>query len=152
MTLTVAQKALEPMEAITLTREWPLQRNAANDGSHHPQRACVEWTPEPDTTIPLRSTWRQAIGKPLSNAAIARYAREGRYGLRLQQIFRRLKHDDGLVHRCACGSNETRYLRFSYLPCKGWYCLRCVAAYRAKRDHEAEADRRFNELVQSEYV
>ena len=48
----------------------------------------VEWTPTAaPVTAPLHigSSWRDARGKPLSNAAILRYAAEGRYGEEMQR-------------------------------------------------------------------
>lgn len=102
----------------------------------------------------IGSAWKDAIGKPLTNARILHYVREGWYGTEAQKLA--TKHDpnlSGIVHRCACGEKKNvRFLKFSYLPKPAFYCPRCLAVHRAERDKEKEANRSWKEIVLKEFV
>lgn len=140
------------LQRVVLTRCTPLGLESIEH---------VTWTPGQVTMDPhahLPSTWRgDHATKPLTNRAIARYAREGRYGKALQ--LRVAKADEhratkvGIVYRCACGASQgVRYLRYGYLPQPGYWCPKCQAVHRATRDKEQELHRQFKERIRNEYV
>lgn len=68
------------MARTTFVQLQPTQPNVLSPGSHSPRVERTEWTPEPTNRVPIRSTWRDAIGAPLTDHRIRAYAAEGRYG------------------------------------------------------------------------
>lgn len=100
-----------------------------------------------DTTARLPSTWRNGIGKTLTNRRIAEYQREGRYGSGLL-----LPPVDDAKPCCQCKSTiNTRQCGFEYLPKSGVYCKKCLAGWRVERDQKAELRKREQELFNQEY-
>ncbi len=93
-----------------------------------------------DPRVRMRSTWRDPIGKPLTDSAILRYMRNGRYGPELQRAAREAeKAVTGSVFRCDCGArDEVRYMTYSYLPRPGYFCPACRARYREGAQREKE--------------
>ena len=115
----------------------------------------VEWTPsinmDPSTHLP--STWKGPIGRPLTNRRINQYAAEGRYGPQAKEKARaKMVTRSGIVLRCECGASENiRYLKWSYLPKRGWYCLLCVSKYQQERDREEQLKNRWKVAAKLEY-
>ena len=58
----------------------PLRPNPSSPGALNPRVQRTEWTPEPASNASIRSTWRDAVGEPLTDARIRYYALQGRYG------------------------------------------------------------------------
>ncbi len=87
----------------------------------------TEWTPQPTSSVPIRSTWRDAIGAPLTNRKILQYERDGRYGPEAQA--KALAEDRELTLRA-----RERRLR------------------KIERDREAAETERLNELLAQKYV
>lgn len=67
------------MKTTTFLASGELQHNPDGNASR-PLSVHVEWTPESESTIPIRSTWRMAIGALLTDHRIEHYQRLGRYG------------------------------------------------------------------------
>src|SRR6266850_1302765 len=136
-----------------------LQPNPSGVGSFTSIVVKTEWTPGPCSTIPIRSTWKDAIGKTLTNRRIAKLMLEGHYGpvAREKQLKRgEFRATKGLIFRCACGSTkDVRYLRYAYLPKPDNYCPICLAQHRNEKDRELELARRVRKTqnaVMKEYV
>ena len=124
----------------------------------------VEWVPErpKDEHSRLPSTWRQPIGKELTDRVIFQRALEGWYGVewknralatqRIKAAKRLLLTPSGRVETCACGETQgVTYRRWSYLPKPGLYCRLCIARYQGERDKEANQRARWRELMKEEY-
>lgn len=116
----------------------------------------VEWAPEPASSIPIKSSWRDPIGHLLTNRRIAQRAREGYYGeaARVRELERSAKrpvHCD-MVFRCPCGSTDVRYYRWSYLPKAGYYCEHCRAAYRGNVERETRLNRELTQRVKQQIM
>ncbi len=113
-----------------------LDRQIGTSGSFVPKVERTEWVPGPCSNAPIRSTWRDAIGKPLTNRSIARYQNEGKLGGTPKQ---RSEPKSFVVFRCACGvKEEVRFLTYKYLPNSGYYCPRCLAQYRRQKELEQQ--------------
>src|SRR5258705_10446368 len=96
-----------PNQNQTIIEPQLLQPNANGIGSFVPVMVKTEWTPGPCSTIPIRSTWKDAIGKTLTNRRIAKLMLEGHYGpvARAKQLKRgESRTTKGLIFRCAWGS------------------------------------------------
>lgn len=94
--------------------------------------------------IPIRSTWPSfARGKPLTNARIAFYEREGRYGVEHKTRALAAQSKTNATGPCECGCKiNVRFCRwFNYLPHAGNYCPRCLDKYR-KIAEDARVERR----------
>lgn len=107
---------------------------------------------DPDVRFP--TGWKMPVGKPLTNARIAFYAREGRYGKAAQDVaLKKVTVRNGIVLRCCqCQSSiNVKYLRWSYLPNPGHFCAKCVAVLKDARDREREQEKKFNEALMKEY-
>ena len=138
------------MKVNILIRKHKLDRQNGQVVIYHEH---VEWTPGGVTMDPhvhLPSTWRDALGKPLTNAAIARYAREGWYGPEVKKDFDRAHN--GIVHRCKCGSDTTRFAAYPYLPGEGYWCKRCIGFYRSQREKEQRLRATLKQRILAEYV
>lgn len=102
-------------------------------------------TKNPSVRFP--STWRDAIGKPLTDSAILAYIREGRYGPDLQR--RQLARDHAtivqgriiLARKCCECDNLGNFMRFNYLPKAGYYCDHCRNVHKSEKE-QAERKRR----------
>lgn len=111
-----------------------------------------------DPRVRFPSTWRPAIGKPLTNHAITKYARLGRYGkeAQLQALATRSKHvqllDKALCCHCGQPHVGNRFLRFFYLPKTGVYCPLCLAKLREERDKDRSQSREWKERMMKEYA
>jgi hypothetical protein len=115
----------------------------------------VSWTPgsvsmRPDCRFP--STWRDPVGKPLTNGRITRLMRDGWYGPDAKQAVEARIARTGIIYRCSCGQIATGFYRFSYLPKQGNYCTLCVKRFRAERDKAKELDRKWKENLEQEFV
>src|SRR5438874_13586522 len=93
------------------------------------------------------STWKDAIGRPLTDAAIRQYAREGFYGpdeQRRQRARDKANVVDGKVmlarpcERCADGKKLGNFMRFAYLPHAGYYCDACRTYYKKEKEKALE--------------
>lgn len=88
----------------------------------------------PDYRIPIKSTWRDPIGKPLTNRAITERMKQGWYGVtaRFAALAKTPKSD--FVHRCeheGCGETlGVKHLSFKYLPKPMFLCPRHRMAQR----------------------
>lgn len=96
------------------------------------------------------SSWRDPIGKPLTDSIIRQYAREGVYGpdeQRKQQAIDHANIVDGVLRlgqQCqGCKDAIGQYMRFSYLPCAGYYCNTCREGYKHAREEERKARLRY---------
>lgn len=96
----------------------------------------------------LPSTWRQAIGKRLTNRRIAEYQREGKYGTELK--LPPLEHGRPCVG-CKTKVN-TRYFDYDYLPTAGVYCKNCRLRHRDARDKEREQRARLREVRAEDWL
>lgn len=113
-----------------------------------------------DPLVHLPSTWKDAKGKLLTNRRIGELAAMGHYGKAAQQRqllkidHRHQKQSEaGVIFRCAC--DETvgiKYLTWAYLPKPGWYCPRCLAAYREDRERPKLLAKQLAERVRKEYI
>jgi hypothetical protein len=97
------------MKPITTIQLGLLRLNADAHGSHCTRSMRVEWTPESECTIPIRSTWRDAIGAPLTDHRITHYMRQGRYGDEAR--LRVLAHDKALADKRNQITDRTREAR-----------------------------------------
>lgn len=88
----------------------------------------------------IRSTWKGPIGKLLTNRKIAEYARAGRYPSLL--VLPPLANP-----KCECGSTETRYMDWKFLPKGGNYCSACRIKYKNARDKQRELDETMEEKM-----
>ena len=99
-----------------------------------------------DPLVHLPSTWKDPIGKPLTDSAIEQYAREGFYGP--DEKAKQLARDHArivagvlmlarLCELCKDGKTLGQFMNFSYLPRAGYYCNSCREAFK----HEKEAKR-----------
>ncbi len=123
-----------------------------------------------DSSLHFRSSWREPIGKPLSNRAIAEYARLGRYGPEAQRRAKASHIDratgriiqccgaqivadsSGKPVRIVCNSVEVKFLRWNYLPKSGYYCKACVARYREESNKEQVLSSKIRAARLVEYV
>lgn len=111
-----------------------------------------------DPPVRFPSTWKSAIGKPLTNARITHWAKQGRYGPTMQQtalakekrVVRLLDKDSCTL--CGRVTKENRYLRYFYLPKSGVYCPVCLATLRQERDKEKEQRTAWRERMLNEYA
>jgi hypothetical protein len=97
--------------------------------------------------VPIRSTWRDPVGKRLTNGIIRRWQRLGWYGEVAATAA-------GIIHHC-CECNSRKHVVFyknRFLPTPGFYCPPCYAIHRAKRDAEVELNQKWREQLLSEYV
>lgn len=142
------------MSASLIRRTLGLETNPDGIGSRDRAIESIEWTPGACSRVPIRSTWRDPIGKKLNNAIIARRARQGFYGKEAQlRATKKIEVSTGIVHRCSCGERVgTLWYKYRYLPKPGFYCPRCLAVHRAAHDKDARARERFNELMARKYV
>lgn len=106
----------------------------------------------PNGPVPIRSTWKDPIGKPLTNRRIAFYQREGRYGREAQERALASCVDvNGFVNRCCepgCNTYiNVRWCTFLYLPKVGYYCPKC----RQKHRNEALKEKELNKRIIAEY-
>lgn len=104
------------------------------------------------------SSWREAIGTPLTNAAIQRHMRNGWYGRERQLIaIGQLEQQTGIVHRCVtCDQIAGKHYKYAYLTKPGFYCPSCIAVIRAQHvkssNLEAELSARFVKARNAEYA
>jgi hypothetical protein len=107
-------------------------------------------TKNPHVRFP--STWRDAIGKPLTDSQIRQYAREGFYGPDEKQ--KQLARDHAkivegvlmLARPCeTCKDNKTlgSFMRFSYLPKAGYYCDTCRADFKTTHEKAIQERRKW---------
>lgn len=68
------------MNKTTFVTVSPARPNPSGIGSQCVRIERTEWTPEPASRVPIRSTWKSAVGKPLTNHRIEYYQRAGVYG------------------------------------------------------------------------
>lgn len=99
------------------------------------------------------STWRDPVGKPLTDSAIAQYAREGAYGPAEQLKQQQRDHAkiiDGILRlgqTCQhCKDAIGQYMRFSYLPCAGYYCNACREDFKHEEQKKREARRKYHRI------
>ncbi len=104
-----------------------------------------------DPHVRLKSTWKDAIGRPLTDRAIVAYARLGYFKGRLT-LRQPTAAASFIVNRCGCGSLDAVWRTYAYLPKPGFYCSRCLAVHRAERDKAAAQAKRWKELLLKEYV
>jgi len=138
---------------VTRTVETRLVKDGASVRVEYIQH--TRWTPGNDGSAPIRSTWRDPIGKKLTNRIIANREAEGWYGPEAQEKAQRTPSGSlGIVFRCLeCGTrNGVHYLRHSYLPKPGDYCKRCALTHKTAFLKARELDRAFNESILREYV
>jgi hypothetical protein len=92
------------------------------------------------------STWRESKGKPLTDKAIEKYRRQGRYA-------EFLKLPPKLGKPCVkCGTREETTKRsYAYLPVAGHYCDKCLDSFRDERDKAKEFRARIRALRETEY-
>lgn len=99
-----------------------------------------------DPHIPLRSSWRDAIGKPLTNGIIRNRTKQGFYGEEAKLIA--LKHVEaktGFIERCTCGQKlGVKFLKFKYLPKPGYYCDACRLIHREAQAKQEEREQELN--------
>lgn len=100
-----------------------------------------------DPLAHLPSTWRQGIGKVLTNKRIIEYQREGRYGSAL--VLPPIKGPQCLG--CQTTSNTRRY-NYEYLPQAGAWCKVCLDGHRVVRDKDRELKKKLKEAFEQEYV
>ena len=101
------------------------------------------------------STWRDAIGKSLTDKAIEQYCREGFYGpdeQRKQKARDKANVVNGKVmlarpcERCADGKKLGNFMRFAYLPKAGYYCDACRTYYKKERAKAIEEIRKWSRM------
>lgn len=102
-----------------------------------------------EPSIRSTSAFDNVVGKPLTNARINYYAREGRYGKDAQQrAVASVVRVNGTVEFCKCGAYiNVRYMNYSYLPQPGYWCPKCRERWRAERDKEREYNRRLRDRI-----
>ncbi len=131
-----------------------LAANQNGIGSHDAHTLLTEWTPESTSTVPIRSSWRDAIGKRLNNAIITRRQRQGFYGAVAQKRAQsKITQNTGIVHRCACNRTDgVVWYAYKYLPKPAWNCPHCIARYRAEHNKEQNEKQAFALLMERKYV
>lgn len=102
-----------------------------------------------DPHIHLRSSWRDAIGKPLTNGIIRNRIKQGFYGEEAKLVeFKKVESKTGFIERCcveACGQKlGVRFLKFKYLPKNGFYCEVHRALFREQSAKDAEQEKEIN--------
>lgn len=117
----------------------------------------VTWTPgevSHDPRCRFPSTWRDPIGKPLTNARIRALQRDGWYGQEVKAALERkaIHRSPGIIFRCACGAVAKGHYAYLYLPKPGDYCAICLLRYRTAAKKERELDRQFKENLAKEFV
>jgi hypothetical protein len=99
----------------------------------------------------LLSTWRDPIGKPLTDRIITHRIKEGWYGEALKrQLLDKLPYGrtHGMVDRCGCGETKgVKWLTFKYLPKPGFYCAHCRVRERNLAIKNREQEKRFREKI-----
>lgn len=102
-----------------------------------------------DTRVHIRSTWRDPIGPLLTTRRIRQRKLEGWYGpqMKLRAEQRVLSVNNGVVVRCCVcdGLAGVRFLKFSYLPKTGNYCLKCRKGFRSIHLKEIEDAKKWQE-------
>lgn len=104
------------------------------------------------------STWRDPVGKLLTNRRIHQLQLEGRYGPEAKRLAEerekarqgKIVRLGGRIYSCSCGETlRVRLLGYAYLPSLGWWCPKCVTLWRDKRDRERERERELRERLQA---
>ena len=97
------------------------------------------------TIAHIRSSWRDPIGKVLTNAAITKWEKLGFYGAE-----RAANH---ILYPCVeCKRTPAVFFRNRYLPTPGFYCLNCRATHRQAHETAELEEAKLRELLLSEYV
>ena len=97
-----------------------------------------------DKRVPIRSTWKQPVGKKLTDALIRKWEKLGYYGEAVQSNY--------VVQRCCeCDKKGAIYYRWKYLPTPGFYCLSCLGKYRAAKEREELEKQKWREQLLKEY-
>lgn len=94
----------------------------------------------------IPSTWRDPIGKLLTNRRINQLIREGYYGptMKLPPPTR------GKCLGCG-GFSGTKYVTYNYLPSWGIWCPGCIDKIRREIELEKELNRRIREARKVEF-
>lgn len=96
----------------------------------------------------IKSTWRDPIGKPLTDRLINKRAKEGFYGLAAKQAALNKTENKGFVDRCQCGEwRGIKWLDFSYLPKPGFYCHSCRLIEKSRGEKRKEIEKQFRKKV-----
>ena len=110
--------------------------------------------PAHEFIVPIKSTWRDPIGKQLTNRIIANRIREGWYGeaMKLAALAKLPVHQtDGTLNRCACGElRGVRWYDYKYLEQPAFLCPRCLATKRTNKGVRPTNARRMRDI--SEFV
>ena len=104
--------------------------------------------------VPIRSTWRDPIGKPLTDRRILNRMKEGWYGPEAKRVAllkeRKTGLPEGVIARCQCGElRGVQYYSYSYLERHGFYCKTCLNQQRLLKP-ETKTER-FNKII-AEYM
>jgi len=104
--------------------------------------------------IRFPSTWKDALGKPLTDRVIEQYIREGRYTKELQLA--QLARDKAnvvngrtmLAKPCEVCKDGTlgNFMQFSYLPQAGYYCNSCREHYKHEKAIALAAKRKWHDI------
>jgi len=100
--------------------------------------------PDRPATAHIRSTWRDPVGKKLTNGMIRKWERLGFYGKE-----RAANYILYPCHDCRC--TPAVYFRNAYLPAPGYYCLSCRAKHRTAHEQEKANETKLRELLLAEY-
>lgn len=99
----------------------------------------------PSFVVPIRSTWRDPVGKKLTNAIIRKWEKLGFYGKERAANY--------ILYPCMeCKRTPAVYFRNRYLPTPGFYCLACRAKHRTAAETAEREEAKLKELLLSEYV
>lgn len=111
-----------------------------------------------DPRVHIRSTWREAIGPLLTNRRITMRMRQGWYEeTAKQKSMANATPTHGIVYRCECGcKKEVRYVTFSYMPRRGYWCPRCIAVHgketKLARELAARVREQQQKLAESVFI
>lgn len=92
----------------------------------------------------IRSTWRDPIGKPLTDRRISALMKAGYYG-------KEFIIPGKICESPGCGRDTTRLVGYAYLPKKGYYCDVCLDRYREEHKQELELRRKIREAQRVEF-
>lgn len=92
----------------------------------------------------IRSTWKDPIGKRLTDALIRKWEKLGAYGKERQA--------NHILYPCReCKATPAIYYRNRYLPEPGFYCLSCRAKHRTAHEQEELKEQQLRKLLFAEY-
>lgn len=104
-----------------------------------------------DNQVPIKSTWRDAIGKKLTDRIITKRIKQGYYGYAAQQAALSKNPTSDYINRCQFeGCDETRgvkWLEFKYLPKPMFCCEQHRLVLRQRAMKNAETERQFKRNI-----